>query len=95
MKIRSPPNLHYPITVVDLVKEKDAEIERSSPLFTYFYESVVSEADRYGEAKDVKKRFPARFDSSAAGVISKWFIKNGTVVQRPGYVGPLTLTVAC
>jgi RNA polymerase II subunit A C-terminal domain phosphatase len=86
MKIRSPPNLHYPITVVELAKKRDEQIARSALLFKYFYETVVSEADKYGEVKDVKKRFPAQFNSSVDGVISQWFIKNGTVIQRAGYV---------
>ncbi|KAF2661728.1 hypothetical protein K491DRAFT_646975 [Lophiostoma macrostomum CBS 122681] len=84
MKIRSPSNLHYPITVVELAKKRDEEVQRSSPLFSYTYESVVEETDRYGEAKSVKKKWPARFDSSAEGVVSQWFVKAGTVIQRPG-----------
>ncbi|KAF2268462.1 hypothetical protein CC78DRAFT_455070 [Lojkania enalia] len=84
MKIRSPPGLHYPITVVDLAQKRDDEVQRSSPLFNYYYETIVTEGDKYGDVKDVKKRFPARFDSSADGVITKWFIKKGTVIQHPG-----------
>jgi RNA polymerase II subunit A-like phosphatase len=95
MKIRSPINLHYPIAVVELAKKRDDEVKRSSPLFTYTYESVVEEYDKYGEAKSVKKRFPSRFDSSAEGVISQWFIKSGTVIQRPGCVSPSSACYHC
>ncbi|KAF2477934.1 uncharacterized protein BDR25DRAFT_330546 [Lindgomyces ingoldianus] len=84
MKLRSPPGLHYPITVVELARKHDDEIQRSSPLFTYYYESVVTEGNKYGETNEVKKKFPAKFDSSADGIIGQWFIKNGTVIHRPG-----------
>jgi RNA polymerase II subunit A-like phosphatase len=82
MKIRSPPNLHYPISVVELLAALGDEVKRSAPLFSYTYESTVQQADRYGEVKDVKKRFPARFDSSADGVISQWYIKKGSIIER-------------
>lgn len=81
MKIRSPPNLHYPITVVELHRQRDAEVKRSTPLFSYYYETVVTEIDKYGDEKSVKKRFPARFNSFTDGVISKWFIASGTVIK--------------
>jgi RNA polymerase II subunit A-like phosphatase len=84
MKIRSPPHLHYPITIVDLLCSRDGEIQRSAPLFSYFYETTVTEADKYGEPKEVKKKFPARFNSTTDGVISEWFVKAGTVIQRSG-----------
>ncbi|KAF2195480.1 hypothetical protein K469DRAFT_616167 [Zopfia rhizophila CBS 207.26] len=84
MKIRSPQGLHYPITVVELSKKADDEVRRSSPLFTYYYESTVTEGNKYGEEKEVRKKFPARFDSSADGKIVQWFIKNGALIQHPG-----------
>lgn len=84
MKIRSPQNLHYPITVVELVKRRDEQITRSSILFKYYYETAVSEVDKYGEEKEVKKRFPAQFNSSLEGTISEWYIKTGDVIQRAG-----------
>ncbi|ORY13302.1 hypothetical protein BCR34DRAFT_481242 [Clohesyomyces aquaticus] len=84
MKLRSPPGLHYPITVVELAKQRDQDITRSSPLFTYYYESVVTEGNKYGETREVKKRFPAKFDCSTDGIIGEWFIKNGTVIHGSG-----------
>jgi RNA polymerase II subunit A-like phosphatase len=88
MKIRSPQHLHYPITVVDLLCKNDAEVQRSTPLFKYFYETTVTESDEFGETKDVKKRFPERFNSTTDGLVKEWFIKPGTVIRRPGYVNP-------
>lgn len=84
MLITSPSGLHYPITIDKLLAGRDEQVKRSSPLFSYTYESTVSEGDRYGEVKDVKKRFPARFDSTAEGSLSRWFVKNGEVVHRAG-----------
>lgn len=84
MLIRSPPGLHYPITIDKLLTSRNDEVKRSSPLFSYTYETTVSEGDKYGEVKDVKKRFPARFDSIADGKVSQWFIRNGEVVHRAG-----------
>ncbi|KAF2687694.1 hypothetical protein K458DRAFT_331937 [Lentithecium fluviatile CBS 122367] len=84
MKILSPPGLHYPITVGELAKRRDDEVKRSDPLFTYFYETVVEEGDKWGETKEVKKRFPVKFEASIDGAIKEWFVKQGSVVQRPG-----------
>lgn len=84
MKISSPPGLHYPITVQELHKARNADVKRSDGLFTYYYESTVTEGDKWGGEKTVKKRFPTRFDASTEGKITRWFIKTGTVIQRPG-----------
>ncbi|KAF2115468.1 RNA polymerase II subunit A C-terminal domain phosphatase [Lophiotrema nucula] len=84
MKIKSPPGLHYPITVNKFVKQKDEEVQRSSPLFKYHYTSVVEEGDKYGDVKTVQRTFIATFHSSIDGTITKWFIKDGAEIQRPG-----------
>ena len=84
MKIRSPPGLHYPIIVNAFVQQKDDEVQRSSPLFKYHYTSVVEEGDKYGDVKTVQKTFPATFQSTTDGIITKWFIKEGAEIQRPG-----------
>ncbi|OCK82778.1 hypothetical protein K432DRAFT_348320 [Lepidopterella palustris CBS 459.81] len=84
MKIRSPNNLHYPITVVELSKQPKDDVERSAPLFTYYYETEVTEGDKYGDEKTVKKRFPAKFDSSKDGKLVQWYIRNGSIIQQPG-----------
>jgi RNA polymerase II subunit A C-terminal domain phosphatase len=83
MKIIAPPSLHYPITIVDLAKKLQDEVQRTSPLFNYTYDTVVIERDRYGEEKRVTKSFPARFDSPTDGIVTGWFIKKGTVIREP------------
>ena len=85
MKIVSPPGLHYPITIGELARKRDDDVKRSDPLFTYFYETMVEEGDKWGETKEVKKRFPVKFEASVDGTIQEWFVKQGTVVPRHGY----------
>ena len=86
MKIRSPTGLHYPIAVVELAKKLEDDVKRFSPLFSYTYETTVTEGNKYGEETQVKKKFPARFESSLDGTIARWFIKNGSIIDRAGYV---------
>lgn len=84
MKLSSPPGLHYPITVLEVLKKRDDDVNRSERLFTYTYESTVAETDRWGGENNVKRKFNAHFDASTEGKISRWYIKAGTVVARPG-----------
>lgn len=84
MLLRSPPNLHYPITVTELLKSQDDEVERFAPLFSYFYKSTVTEGNKYGEEHTVDKEFPARFESEVEGTLLRWKIQVGTVVKQPG-----------
>jgi RNA polymerase II subunit A-like phosphatase len=86
MKIVSPSNLHYPVTIVELERKRDDEVKRSTPLFRYYYESTVTEATgRYDETHEVKRRFPSRFHCQTDGVIKEWYIKAGSVIEKPGY----------
>jgi RNA polymerase II subunit A-like phosphatase len=84
MKISSPPGLRYPYTIQALQKRRDDTVRRSDKLFTYWYEEVVTESDKWGVEEQVKKRWPQQFDASTEGKITRWFIKPGTVVERPG-----------
>lgn len=87
MKIRSSPGLHYPITVVELLKKPQDEVKRLTPLFSYTYETTVTEGSKWREEeKQVKKKFPGRYDSSLEGVITDWCVGIGTVITRAGYV---------
>jgi RNA polymerase II subunit A-like phosphatase len=84
MKISSPPGLRYPYTIQALQKRKDDKVVRSDKLFTYWYEELVTESDRWGVEQKVKKRWPQQFDASTAGKVTRWFIKPGTVIERAG-----------
>lgn len=86
MKISSPPGLRYPFTIQALQKRKDEKVARSEKLFTYWYEEIVTETDRWGADSKVKKRWPQQFDATTGGKITRWFIKPGTVIERAGYV---------
>lgn len=88
MKILSPPGLHYPITVGDFAKQTHDEVQRSEPLFTYFYETTVEEGNKWGEVNEVKKKFPVKFEASVDGTIESWSISRGTVIARSGCVFP-------
>jgi RNA polymerase II subunit A-like phosphatase len=84
MKISSPPNLHYPVTVGEIAASVNDVVKRSDPLFTYFYETTIEEGNKWGETIQVKKKFPVRFEASLGGIIKKWYIKTGAVIHRPG-----------
>ncbi|CAA9957273.1 RNA polymerase II protein [Pyrenophora teres f. maculata] len=84
MKIFSPRDLSYPITVIDLLKKRDDEVPRSEKLFNYTYETRVTEGDKWGGEKTVMKKFRQTFDASTEGKILRWFIKPGAVIERSG-----------
>jgi RNA polymerase II subunit A-like phosphatase len=84
MKISSPHGLRYPCTVQVLQKRKDEKVKRSDKLFTYWYETVSTEEDRWGEDQEVTKRWHQNFDASTEGRITQWFIQPGTVIERAG-----------
>ena len=84
MKILSPRDLNYPITVIDLLKKRDDDVPRSEKLFTYSYESRVVEGDKWGGERTVMKKFRQTFDASTEGKITRWFVKPGTVIDRSG-----------
>jgi len=84
MKIFSPRDLSYPITVIELLKKRDDEVPRSEKLFNYSYDTRVTEGDKWGGEKTVMKKFRQTFDASTEGKITRWFIKPGTVIDRSG-----------
>lgn len=84
MKILSPRDLSYPITVVDLLKQPGEDVKRSEKLFSYRYETEVSEGDRWGGWQTKKKKLITKYDSNAVGQITQWLISPGTVIERQG-----------
>lgn len=83
MLLRSPKNLHYPITVTELLLRTTDNVERSAPLFSYFYKSTVIEGNQYGEEFQVVKTFPTNFESETEGKLIAWRIQEGSVIQGP------------
>jgi len=84
MQIRAPPSLHYPITVSQLLKRQGDTVDRFETLFSYTYESQVTETNKYGESSKVKKTFLAEYQSETEGKLIKWNAKPGDVIDRAG-----------
>jgi len=84
MLIRTPKSLHYPITVTELLKQKNDTVEKFQPLFSYVYKTTVTEGNEFGEEFQVVKTFPTRFESETDGTIVHWKISQGTIINGPG-----------
>ena len=84
MKITSPRDLSYPITIADLLRQRDDEVRRSDKLFSYRYETPVREGDKWGGEKTVMKKMIQFFHASTEGKITRWLVKTGAVIERPG-----------
>lgn len=84
MLIQSPKSLQYPVTVTELLKQTNDTVERFAPLFSYYYETTVTESNKYGEEKQVKKKIPLRFESVTDGTITGWRIAVGAVIKGAG-----------
>ena len=85
MLLRLPTSLHYPITVTELLKQPKDNVERFAPLFSYVYETPVTEGDSLGNIWQSLKQFPTRFESSVEGVLINWKIDEGAVISKPKY----------
>lgn len=86
MLLRLPTSLHYPITVTELLKQPNDNVERFAPLFSYVYETEVTEGDDLGNTWQTLKKYPTRFESSVEGVLIDWKIDEGAVISKPKYV---------
>ncbi|KAL9029548.1 MAG: hypothetical protein Q9196_002228 [Gyalolechia fulgens] len=84
MQLQLPQGLHYPITVTELLKQPDDNVERFAPLFSYSYKTTVTEGNKFGDEFQVEKDFPTRFESSVGGKLKGWSIHVGDVISRPG-----------
>lgn len=83
MLLRLPHSLHYPISITSILKSRDDAVSRNEPLFTYTYQTTVTEGNEFGEKRDVKRTFPSRFESSIDGTIAKWLVRQGQVIRGP------------
>lgn len=86
MLLRSPQNLHYPITVTELLRTAGANVDRNEPILAYNYQSTVIEGNKYGEERRVEKTFPARLEAEVEGTIKEWKVGRGSVIERAGWV---------
>jgi RNA polymerase II subunit A C-terminal domain phosphatase len=81
MRLLLPKSLHYPVTVTELLRQPNDNVERFAPLFSYFYQTTVTEGNRFGEEHQVERKFPTVFESPVEGVLKAWKIKKGMVIQ--------------
>lgn len=86
MHLRLPHSLKYPITITELLKRPDDDIQRFAPLFAYGYQTTVTEGDREGNEKQVERPFHTRYESNVEGTLKKWNIEKGTIITAPGLV---------
>lgn len=86
MRLTFPPSLHYPVTVTEVLKLPNDDVERLEPLFSYSYTSTFESIDRDGNAAPYEQIIPSRFESTVEGKLQKWFLKKGDVISGPGYV---------
>ena len=84
MLLQSPTNLHYPITVTELLKQPKDNVSKFEPIFSYFYQTTVIEADDNRDDQPVSKTFPSTFASSIDGELATWKITKGTVINKAG-----------
>ena len=84
MLLKLPPSLHYPITVKNLLKQLNEDVERFGGLLSYSYTTTVEVVDRDGNVENVQESMYARFESSVEGTVRKWFVKKGDVIKQPG-----------
>ncbi|KAL8655322.1 MAG: hypothetical protein Q9210_000953 [Variospora velana] len=84
MQLQSPRGLHYPITITELLKQPDDQVERFAPLFSYSYKTTVTEGNKYGDEFQVEKIFPTKFESSVDGTLKSWSIGVGNIISHPG-----------
>ncbi|KAL8953612.1 MAG: hypothetical protein Q9222_000538 [Ikaeria aurantiellina] len=85
MQLQLPQDLHYPITVTELLKQPNDNVERFAPLFSYSYKTTVTEGNKFGDEFQVEKSFPTKFESSLDGVLKSWSIQPGTVISKSGF----------
>ncbi|KAI9827623.1 MAG: hypothetical protein M1819_006912 [Sarea resinae] len=85
MLLRSPPSLHYPITVTELLKQPNDNVERFAPLFSYYYKTTVTEGNRFGDEYQIEKTYPSKFLSDHLGVLREWKVSKGTVISHKDF----------
>lgn len=81
MLLELPASLHYPITIIELLKQPNDDVAKREELFKYSFKTKVLEGDSFGEEKEVEKTFYAKFPSSAEGTLTKWKIREGAVIS--------------
>jgi RNA polymerase II subunit A-like phosphatase len=83
MRLFTPNELRYPITVTKLLKKEGDDIKANEALFVYSYTSTVTEFDKdLREDVEKKRTWPANFESELEGKISSLNVSIGQVITR-------------
>ncbi|KAF1818470.1 uncharacterized protein K489DRAFT_364866 [Dissoconium aciculare CBS 342.82] len=83
MRLLTPHELLYPITVTKLLKKEGDDIKANEALFVYTYTSTVTEFDKdLREDVEKKRTWPANFESELEGKISFLNVTVGQVITR-------------
>ncbi|KAL9082144.1 MAG: hypothetical protein Q9159_006685 [Coniocarpon cinnabarinum] len=83
MLIKSPTELHYPITVATLRKRVNDPVKRQEALFEYSYRTKVTEQDQFGGSEEVDKTFYGTFESAVDGTLRSWVVQKGNTISGP------------
>lgn len=83
-----PGHLPFPITITSLLVKPDSQIKKHDGLLVYKFLATVSD-DRDGEEdKPERKEMVEQFDSPWEGVLTEWYVKEGSVISssRFGFI---------
>jgi RNA polymerase II subunit A C-terminal domain phosphatase len=84
MRLQTPPNLQYPITIHSLLKQPKDRVARLDGLFTYHFMGKNQVQDDMGKDVEEEFKFFGTFDSSVDGVLGEWRVREGQVIKGPG-----------
>jgi RNA polymerase II subunit A C-terminal domain phosphatase len=82
MLLRSSSELHYPVTVTELLRKPNDTVEKAVRIFRYNYTTKVPQGP---ERTEVPKEYLASVESPIDGKVTKWFIKPGDIIRNSGY----------
>src|SRR5437773_10100974 len=79
-----PSHLRFPITISSFLVKPDSSIKKHDGLLVYkFFASVSEEQDEDEDEegrKQVRKEMVEEFDSPWEGILTEWFVQEGSVV---------------
>jgi hypothetical protein len=84
MLVVSPPSLHYPVKVLNLLVAPDDTIDRNAKIFTYNYLSSLRKTDDEGDEYEVKKTMVSDYECQTKGKVLEWKIAKDDEISRPG-----------
>ncbi|KAK6439540.1 CTD phosphatase Fcp1 [Oleoguttula sp. CCFEE 5521] len=91
MRLFTPANLRYPITVTRLRRKADDTLEQNQALFSYQYKLRVTEGSRDNPDGEelVERSFYSDFTSELEGTVSTLHIREGDVIIKSTLVADI------